>query len=554
MRKYLPWALLPLVACTEHRPLSYPDAGALIPGRAVVQTSFTSLFPAQWPIDLLFVIDNSASMAAKRGLLLQSLSKMMQALEKLDGGLPDLRLGVISTDLGAGQGAVGGDCGAGLGDQGLLWGHDPSPGALATVAGPPGNGCGLMKGVRWIEHRICPDGSKHYRNYEGELADVLSCMGGALGTHGCGYSHALQSLRLALNPIEGINEANKGFLRRRASLVIIIISDKDDCSADPSSENNDGMFSAWNPGDSPTLRCAARGHVCNGQAIPNYDPSTGYDGTQGPWSAGFESCTAKAPHDSRDPHWLPLISVQDAIDSVRGAKEYADRISVAGIIGWPASPVRAQAEYRVEQVAETGQWDLSPVCSAASVEGDGGKVYPAYRLKQFVDAFSRHDEVFSFSMCRDTNWVDAVTVVGDSMCCRDGRPSCVSYPLTDVDPNTPGVQPGCQVSLSIPGDDSGKCGGQAAHEELVPECLDPASGLPVDPDNPRLQLDTIPEARRPCWYLVHDPNVVTGCPNTFENQKLALLFKTGQFPPQGGMWTASCQTSPTPPVDGKRVE
>jgi hypothetical protein len=543
------WAMLPLLACGGSPAPLTSDAGAPpAGGQSGVQTTWSYLLPAQRPIDLLFVIDNSASMAAKQDILLQNLSEMMRSMEKLEGGLPDVHIGVISTDMGAGEGVTGGDCSARFGDQGLLWGNDPAPGALATVAGGPGNGCGLTSGVRWIEDRICPDGSKRYRNYEGELPDVLPCMGKALGNHGCGYSHALQSLRLALNPEVGINEANRGFLRRRAPLIIIIISDKDDCSADPSREDNDGMFSASNPGDSPTLRCAARGHVCDGREIPHYDPSTGYDGSHGPWTANFEACAAKQPDSHDDPHWLPLISVQEAIDSVRQIKDSRDGpIWVAGVMGWPKGTAADQAEYRIDKAAAEGPWELSSICGVSSVQGDGANVYPAYRLKQFIDAFPESDggRGLTLSMC-DNHWADVIKAVSYSNCCIDRWPPCLRYPLIDVDPDRAGIQPDCQVSLWSPGDDSGDCGGQPAHDELVPECLDPSTGLPVDPDNPRPQLDAIPESRRPCWYIVRDTNESNGCPRTSEHQKLDFLWKPGQLPPQDGMWTATCLTEPRP--------
>jgi hypothetical protein len=514
-----------------------PDGGS-------TQTTGTWPFPAQQQHDPLFVIDNSASMAAKQALLLQNLSKMMLVLEKLENGVPDIHIGVVSTDVGAGLGAAGGDCSSPLGDQGLLWGNDPTPGALATVAGTPSNGCGLMEGVRWIEDRMCPDGSRRHRNYRGELADVLSCMGTALGNHGCGYSHALQALRVALNPIRGINEANQGFLRPRALLHIIIISDKDDCSADQLNENNDGVFSAKNPGDDPILRCAARGHVCDGREIPNYDPSTGYDGTQGPWSFDFGSCAAKQPNPSNDPHWLPLISLQDAIDSVRQVKLTDELIHVAGVIGWPEAFGGRPIEYRIDRAAGSGSWDLSPICGAPATEGDGS-VYPAYRLRRFIDAFSRWDDLgFATSMCGES-WTDVMLSFGGVL--MDQRyPACMTQPLVDGDPNTPDTQPDCQVSMMIPGDDSGDCGGEPEHEVAVPECTDGVTGAPVNPQDPRAQLAAIPESLRPCWYLIHDSNPLVGCPDAFENQRLALLFKAGQSPPQGGTWSLTCRTEISP--------
>ena len=123
------------------------------------------------------------------------------------------------------------------------------------------------------------------------------------------------------------------------------------------------------PTETASLRCAARGHVCNGQPIPGYsDPSIGF---QPPnplpapnigFSTAFANCAAKdQPNPATgqtDPHYLPLIRVQDMIDSVNwisvwvvdsngnyvydtptgnhvSVQKTPDKILVSGIIGWP---------------------------------------------------------------------------------------------------------------------------------------------------------------------------------------------------------------------------
>lgn len=540
--------LLPTLSCADPRPLCAIDSGSSIPDEEpTAHTTIVRPSSPQRQFDLLFVIDNSPSMAAKKGLVLQSLLKMMRGLEKLEGGLPDLHIGVISTDVGAGEGQAGGDCSSPMGDQGLLWGNDPTPGALASVAGSPGHGCGLAQGVRWIGDRICPSGNVRHRNYQGELADVLGCIVWAQGNHGCGYSHALLSLRLAFAPLlppYDASHANRGFLRPRASLVIVIISDKDDCSGNIGRDYNERMFSARNPDDSPTLRCAARGHVCGGRAIPHYDPSTGYDGAQGPLVFDFDSCAARPSEVLNDYRRLPLISVEEAIASLRQVKHPDSPIYVAGVIGWPEPGASTQSEYRIDRAPDTGKWALSPICRAPSIEGDGGNVYPAYRLKQFIDAFPRiGGERLSPSMCGVDPWELALMPLGSAMPMTP-FPGCVADPLIDRDPNIPDTQPDCQVSLTIPGDDEGDCGGEPEHQVAIPECLDPLTNSPVDPTNPLPQLETIPEDRRPCWYFMRDNAPDTGCFEVFDHQKLAVLFKPWQSLPPGGSWTATCQTSP----------
>jgi len=62
---------------------------------------------------------------------------MIAALQTLPGGLPDVHIGVVSSNMGAGNGAMGGNCGNGLGDRGLLWGNDPTDMTASVADGSP---------------------------------------------------------------------------------------------------------------------------------------------------------------------------------------------------------------------------------------------------------------------------------------------------------------------------------------------------------------------------------------------------------------------------------
>jgi hypothetical protein len=246
------------------------------------ETDFQILVSPERSVDILFMVDNSPSMDPKQAALAANFPKMIQQLQALPGGLPDVHIGVISSDMGAGSEGIGGNCDAPLGDKGLLWGNDPTPGARATVAGAPNNGCGLYSGARWIEDIQNPNGVGRQQNYSGNLTDAFSCLAMAVGVNGCGYEHQLQSLRVALNPQAGINDANVGFVRPRAYLGIVLISDEDDCSASPSdtgTTGNNGMFLQRPKGETASMKCAMRGDLCNGAEIPNYDPANGYSGT-----------------------------------------------------------------------------------------------------------------------------------------------------------------------------------------------------------------------------------------------------------------------------------
>ena len=69
-------------------------------------------------VDILFVIDNSGSMAEEQASLAQNFNRFINVLENIEGGLPNVHIGVISTDVGAGPFGIQG-C-TGNGDNGSL--------------------------------------------------------------------------------------------------------------------------------------------------------------------------------------------------------------------------------------------------------------------------------------------------------------------------------------------------------------------------------------------------------------------------------------------------
>jgi len=539
------------------------------------RTTFDVLQSPMREVDLLFMVDNSPSMDPKQAALATNFPKMMSVLQNLPGGLPDLHVGVISSDMGAGAGEAGGNCSVVLGNRGLLWGNDSSTDALAglssmynqfatvAVANAAGAtnsaGCGLTAGARWISDIQNADGATRTKNYTGNLTDVFSCLAQAVGVGGCGYEHQLQSIRVALNPIVGnpndpsnppINPQDVGFLRDKAYLAIVIISDEDDCSADPNAKINDEMFAPRTLGDTASLRCAARGHVCNGQAIPNYDPTNGYTGSG--FSTSFANCAAKDQVNPSQPdaHWLPLISVEDMIDSVNQVKARPqEQILVSGIIGWPQNGDPTSVQYRIDKdttsvpAQQQKLWDYMPICTVPSIKSADGNIYKAYgalRLKKFIDSYGDNGQ--TFSIC-NSDFTDAMTQTANAIA-KKMKAGCVNDPLVDTNPDLPGIQPDCQATDRIPCDTPGKGGClQTGYQETpISECIDPSTGNPLNPANPALNNIPNSEPNRPCWYLVYDMDPNTGCPDAVGHQRISTLRNDNLTAPAGTLLGLSCRT------------
>ena len=155
-------------------------------------------------IDILFVIDNSNTMTEEQDNLRSNFPQFIQQIEAINPPIKSYRVGVVSTDMAAGEFEVG-TCKP-PGGQGQL-----------QHTGDPSQGC-LGQYPKWLEgpgNRVAAD---------------FDCIA-RLGTEGCGYEQPFASALRALTD----QPYNNGFLRRDAPLAIVFVSDEDDCSTTDSS-------------------------------------------------------------------------------------------------------------------------------------------------------------------------------------------------------------------------------------------------------------------------------------------------------------------------------
>lgn len=345
-------------------------------------------------IDILFVVDDSFSMDAEQRSLALEFPKMIDVLQQIEGGLPNVHIGVISTDLGAGPYPSDG-CDDGAGKNGAL------------QASPRESGCTPPMGSFISD--VEDENGNRMRNYTGSLGDTFSCIA-KLGTQGCGFEQPLEAMRRALN---GSNPGNAPFLRDDALLAVIFITDEDDCSAEltemfaPSTDPESFL------GPKKSFRCFEFGVTCDVA-----DPRELGDRT---------SCQ---PNENSQ----YMHGVQQYIEFLRGVKKWENQIMVAGIIGKP-EPIRVVLDddnYRA----------LDYSCGSA---GEDAQAVPPVRLKAFLDAF---EQKTIHSIC-EPNLAPALTDIAEKM--KDSlQSSCVLGRLHDTDPNTDGVQPDCVVSETRP--------------------------------------------------------------------------------------------------------
>jgi hypothetical protein len=380
-----------LLGCTDH-PLVAPDP------QPEGETDKYADINITRKVDILFMIDNSFSMEQEQANLARNFPAFIDVLRNVQGGMPDVHLGVITSDLGAGP--TNDACPIG-GKGGTFQGWNRP--------------CGLDPNSRFI---AVSDG-EHTRNYQGDLARVFGCMA-QVGVQGCGYEHQLASTARALSVAE--TPDNAGFLRDDAYLQIVLITDEDDCSASPQSD----LFTRQFPGEEPSLRCARFGHTCRGQMPP-----------AGDFSVPLADC--KPSEDGA------LTRVQTFIDQIRALKKKPEQILVAGIFGWPNEG--ASALYQVGRtVSETTHklsgWDYLPACKSEM----NGEATPALRMKQFVDAFGSNG---SFASICAGDFRPVLTTIAEKLARLVPGSLCVDAPIVDISPQA-GLQADCLISESVP--------------------------------------------------------------------------------------------------------
>jgi len=222
-------------------------------------------------VDFLLVVDNSDSMDEEQKIFGTSQFTLINGLVNplpnsgLIGGLDDVRVAVVSTDMGLSWGGHPYEEGDGWpasvelpctanGDNGVFQTYDagkqikvqdgviachesgaqcPS-GWTCTGAGTDGVGlCAAPAGdttvdCPWLDDDWAqtPSPTEVPNPY---VATQVACLTN-LGTEGCGFEQHLESADKALNRFDQL-----GFIRDEALLAVIVVSDEDDCSLESNS-------------------------------------------------------------------------------------------------------------------------------------------------------------------------------------------------------------------------------------------------------------------------------------------------------------------------------
>jgi hypothetical protein len=342
-------------------------------------------------VDILFMVDDSGSMAPKQQALRTRFPELIKVLDSFaaTGNKASYHIGVITSDIGA----PGISCGKNRGGKLQQVGFGAPAGCLGPV------------GKNYIEYdqklgtNNLPSGQ--------DLPTTFGCMAN-VGDKGCGFEMQLEAAYKALH--DPIPE-NQGFLRPDAILAVIFVTDEDDCSADANSD----LFTA-NPAYGPlnSYRCAQFGYFCDGAMLPPTPQSS------------FQSCApATMAQGGKLSDITKYVNFFTQSRAKGGLKENPRDIVLAAIMASP-TPVGTgtSTDMLVCGAGVTNCTTINHSCISSQDAAFFGD--PGVRMQAVVGK-AQFSQITS--IC-DTDYKSALEGIGMKIVAAL-QPSCLSSPIAD---------------------------------------------------------------------------------------------------------------------------
>jgi hypothetical protein len=462
------------------------------------QGAVTKEIPVSADLDILFVIDDSASTGDKQMLFQSNFGNFVTALDSFPTGRPNLHMGVVTSTVDDGKAAA------------TLSTNCPSPNTSKDGILQMGTGSAAPSG-RYISDVAGPNGSASPRqtNYTGQLQDAFASIA-AVGAGGCGFEADLEGMKRAL---DGSHSQNQGFIRDGAYLAVIFLTDEDDASLKDGSDGED-VFSVTSG-----LSTGAVESDFRVQPLYAYNCDTPIGAGSG--SAFYTDCVPRTDSYLQDPAYYSSF--------LSGVKDPAR--TVVGVVAAPPPPP-FQTDDNPPQSANItygsgantiGIGELTiggnppqdpallPSCSTTLADGNAiGR--PAIRMASFLSAYGERGKFYN--ICQ-SDYGAALTDIGDTL--FNAISPCLEGPVdtSDADPNNPGTQLQCTVNDVL------NQGGSDQTETLIPACTMANSA------NTGAMCNTAPcpasGTATPCWWT--DQNT-TSCPSPDTGYELNIFRST----------------------------
>lgn len=334
-------------------------------------------------LDLLFVIDNSGSMQQEQDSLKANFPKFIDVLNRIQGGLPNVHIAVVNSDMGtvnSGITTVQG-CNSTLGSDGVMRELPNQP------------------NVRYISDIKDDVTGTRTTNYPaGQLAQTFSAMA-SVGTGGCGFEMHLNSMRRALE-----NPANAGFLRPDAYLAVIIIADEDDCSIKTGQGN--AFFGQTGVNTVGSYLCFKASTLCDETA------------TQGDSPGPRTNCKSNENSPTAE-------KIASFVEYLKSKKSDPNLIIVGGIIG-NSTPVA------VTTTTPQNSGPVPTLVPSCTYQAPGGgsnnaqKAAPGIRLETFLKSFPNNTTT---TICK-SDLSDALVQIAELLKTVIGSP-CIDSELAE---------------------------------------------------------------------------------------------------------------------------
>ncbi len=486
-------------------------------------------------VDILFVIDDSSSMAEEQRALASAFGRLVEVLERPDVAA-NYRIGITTTDNGNPW------CTTTTPEAGSL----RASSCRSRLEGFAGDGDGMVDPAthactescpaEWADIEIQPTavlGSDERRprpwieSVEGRTnlpeglgtTQALQCLG-PQGIGGCGFEAPLESMWKALWRARTEDDPAYGFIRSNAVLSIVHVTDEADCSYDVAWESMflpEGNRVFWSDADAEAPTSA----VC--------------------WNAGV-ACEGTSPYtdcrsvdrdvdgnevDPRDADELavlhPVSRYVDLLQELEDVKQVItpDQQVLVSVIGG----VGLDGGVTYRDAADPGfqrDFGIGPGC-----DGPSGSAVPPVRLRELAEAFQVDTDRTMFSSC-EGDYSAALAAIGEAIAAQI-QPACMPACVADTEPSTPDVvEPSCTFSQESPRPDG------SFEVREVPLCEDG---------------DALPDGHDVCWTPLVGDERSDFCADVGFNLELRIVRRTGVPAPGGTAIVGRCELSPDKRAD-----